>query len=348
MKHSTSRSLAAILAFFCCASLWAAQIPTGVKQDKAKATTDPGEYANLPIGFHWVILDKHHAEIYFDEPGAYQDLNYLVTTATNFASYNILLTSYSAGVVRAINNWAIKNEPTLFTVKCGASSCTGKVKYKNVCVQKTCTLPEKFANLTLTGSAALNGTGNVHGNVIRGNSTANVLNGLAGDDKLRGDTGKDTLTDLEGNNSLSGGGGNDTLTAGEGNDVLNGGTGNDKLSGGGGNDRFRFGTALDAKTNVDTIADFAPGSDQILLKTSVFSIPHKYMGKNLGTITEVSRLESGPGLTRATAPATRLLYDTNSGTLYYDADGSESTAAPVKFAVLTGSPVLVITDFALY
>ncbi|MBD2500129.1 bluetail domain-containing putative surface protein [Anabaena azotica] len=49
-------------------------------------------------------------------------------------------------------------------------------------------------NLTLTGTAAINGTGNAANNVITGNSGNNNLNGGAGNDRLTGGTGKDTLT----------------------------------------------------------------------------------------------------------------------------------------------------------
>ena len=37
-------------------------------------------------------------------------------------------------------------------------------------------------NLVLTGSAAINGTGNALDNVLRGNTAANVLTGRAGND----------------------------------------------------------------------------------------------------------------------------------------------------------------------
>ncbi|MGE5563565.1 MAG: beta strand repeat-containing protein [Bacillota bacterium] len=76
-------------------------------------------------------------------------------------------------------------------------------------------------NLTLTGSAAINGTGNSLINVITGNSAANVLDGGAGNDVLDGGAGND---------GLIGGDGNDTLTGGVGNDNLNGGLGNDTAS----------------------------------------------------------------------------------------------------------------------
>jgi Ca2+-binding RTX toxin-like protein len=48
-------------------------------------------------------------------------------------------------------------------------------------------------NLTLTGSNAINGTGNAGNNVITGNSGNNILQGSAGNDSLYGGQGNDTL-----------------------------------------------------------------------------------------------------------------------------------------------------------
>jgi Ca2+-binding RTX toxin-like protein len=49
-----------------------------------------------------------------------------------------------------------------------------------------------FENLTLTGTALINGTGNAFNNLIIGNAAANVLDGGAGADTLRGFGGNDT------------------------------------------------------------------------------------------------------------------------------------------------------------
>ena len=65
------------------------------------------------------------------------------------------------------------------------------------------TLADNVENLTLTGTAAIHGTGNALGNVITGNSGSNVLTGGDGNDGLNGGAGADTLI---------GGGGNDTYT----------------------------------------------------------------------------------------------------------------------------------------
>ena len=58
----------------------------------------------------------------------------------------------------------------------------------------TFTLATNFENLTLTGTAAINGTGNSVANVITGNAAANALNGLAGADTMLGGGGNDTYT----------------------------------------------------------------------------------------------------------------------------------------------------------
>ncbi|HAM54653.1 MAG TPA: hypothetical protein DCQ64_04300 [Candidatus Rokubacteria bacterium] len=54
------------------------------------------------------------------------------------------------------------------------------------------TLGASVENLTLTGSKAINGTGNALGNTLTGNTAANVLAGGAGNDVLSGGRGNDT------------------------------------------------------------------------------------------------------------------------------------------------------------
>jgi len=56
----------------------------------------------------------------------------------------------------------------------------------------TFTLGAAIENLTLTGSAAINGTGNTVANVITGNGAANVIDGGAGADTMKGGLGNDT------------------------------------------------------------------------------------------------------------------------------------------------------------
>ena len=63
------------------------------------------------------------------------------------------------------------------------------------------TLPEGVENLTLTGTAALTGTGNELANAITGNSGKNLLTGGAGNDTLNGGAGADTLLGGIGNDT---------------------------------------------------------------------------------------------------------------------------------------------------
>ncbi len=89
------------------------------------------------------------------------------------------------------------------------------------------TLPTNVENLTLMGTAAINGTGNAHDNVLKGNGASNTLNAGNGSDGLFGGAGDDALYGQAGNDVLYGEAGNDTLDGGEGIDAMHGGVDND-------------------------------------------------------------------------------------------------------------------------
>jgi Ca2+-binding RTX toxin-like protein len=57
----------------------------------------------------------------------------------------------------------------------------------------TTTLGANIENLTLTGTGAVNGTGNALNNILTGNLAGNTLTGLSGNDWLDGGAGSDTL-----------------------------------------------------------------------------------------------------------------------------------------------------------
>jgi Ca2+-binding RTX toxin-like protein len=148
---------------------------------------------------------------------------------------------------------------------------------------------------------------------------------------LQGDAGVD---------SLDGGAGDDVLVGGTGNDTLLGGLGNDTLSGGIGNDVFVFNTAIG--NNVDTIVDFTTGSDKIQLSKSIFA--------NAGATGNLTNnaFWSAAGAVKGHDADDRVVYNTTTGALYYDADGSGSVAA-VQIAILGTSthPATAYTDFAV-
>ncbi|PRY26433.1 Ca2+-binding RTX toxin-like protein [Aliiruegeria haliotis] len=91
------------------------------------------------------------------------------------------------------------------------------------------TLGAFVEKLYLTGTAAIDGTGNTLNNTLMGNGAANTLIGGDGNDTLHGQAGDDTLL---------GGADNDHLVGGEGADRLDGGKGADKLFGSEGTDRL--------------------------------------------------------------------------------------------------------------
>jgi Ca2+-binding RTX toxin-like protein len=84
-------------------------------------------------------------------------------------------------------------------------------------------------NLTLSGSDAIDGSGDAFNNLIIGNAGINYLSGGEGDDDLRGGSGDDNLSGDDGNDTLTGGEGNDTLTGGLGNDVFTVDAGSDTI-----------------------------------------------------------------------------------------------------------------------
>jgi len=233
----------------------------------------------------------------------------------------------------------------------------------------TWTLGANLENLTLTGTTAINGTGNTLDNVLTGNSAANVLTGGAGNDTYivgTGDTvteaasaGTDTVQSaiawtlganlenliLMGTTAINGTGntannvmiGNDqanTLSSLDGIDTLTGGLGKDTLTGGTGSDVFDFNltTESQAGTNKDVITDFVSGSDKIDLAgidAIVGGSDNTFTYLNTGAFTSV---------------AGQLRFDVATNTLQGDTDGNGVADLEIQ---LTGVASVAVGDIIL-
>ena len=136
---------------------------------------------------------------------------------------------------------------------------------------------------------------------------------------------------------LNGGARNDVLRAGSGNDTLNGGAGNDRLIGGSGHDSFVFNTKLNAATNIDHIFNFNSINDKILLSHSVFTA-----AGGLGTLA-AGAFAIG---TSATDTADRIIYNSATGALTYDSNGSLPGGA-TQFAILSAGLALSHINFTI-
>lgn len=164
-------------------------------------------------------------------------------------------------------------------------------------------------NLSLTGTAEINGAGNGLANTLLGNTANNVL---------------------------LGGSNHDTLRGGAGDDTLNGGTGNDKLTGGAGSDLFLFASSPTAN-NIDTITDFSVADDTIQLGSAVFTKL---------TATAVLNPELFVKAASAHDSNDYIIYNPASGALLYDADGNGARNA-VQIAVLGTNLALSYADFSV-
>lgn len=217
--------------------------------------------------------------------------------------------------------------------------------------------------LGLEGDDTINGGGG--NDVIRGGAGADTLVGGAGSDVLQyagsasgvtvnlnadssgfqqasgGDAEGDIISEFEHvyatnhDDVLTGNDARNILYGYGGNDTIDGGAGNDVLRGSGGNDNFVFTTALGAG-NVDSITDFNSADDAIWLGSSVFA------GLSLGQLDAFEFLSNGTGL--AETAEQRVIYDSVTGNLNFDSDGT-GAAEGVLFATLSTGLTIDESDF---
>jgi len=162
--------------------------------------------------------------------------------------------------------------------------------------------------------------------------SSGTLMGTTGADTINGTTGNDVIIGLAGRDIIRGNAGNDRIDGGAGSDKLAGNTGADILTGGMGKDIFIFDAPFLGA--VDVITDFSPIDDTIHLDDAIFS--SLLAGKLSAAAFHIG--------TAAHDATDRIIYDSQTGALYYDADGIGGSSAQ-QFAQLTGSLALTHADF---
>jgi VCBS repeat-containing protein len=132
------------------------------------------------------------------------------------------------------------------------------------------------------------------------------------------------------NNSLTGNAAANTLSGELGNDTLNGGSGNDILTGGAGQDIFQL-----MDLSKDTITDFSVADDTIQLENSVFT------QLTATGVLNADNFKIGAGAADAND---YVIYNSATGALFYDADGSGMNSA-TQIVQLGPNIALTYADF---
>lgn len=167
-------------------------------------------------------------------------------------------------------------------------------------------------------------------------SLADSYTGAGMVDDVSAGSGDDSLAGGDGDDVLRGEGGTDVIEGGAGRDWIEGGAGHDVLSGGEGADSFVFRVWGSAES--DTVQGFVSGEDRLWLVAGWRGLPM--------TGINARHFLSGDGVDAAVTLAQRLLYDTATGMLRYDPDGTGAQAAEVV-AILSGQEDLSWRDFAI-
>lgn len=139
---------------------------------------------------------------------------------------------------------------------------------------------------------------------------------------------------------IKGGNGADELIGTSSGETFYAKGGNDTLTGNAGSDIFAFTTKL-GPTNIDTITDFTLGEDKLGLSVKVFS-----MLKGDADLSDNLYVQTIVGISEQDEND-YLLYDAESGGLYYDADGSGSKSTAIEFAVIGTHLALTSASFSL-
>ena len=235
---------------------------------------------------------------------------------------------------------------------------------------------ETLMTTNKSGLGALNLTGNGFAQAIYGNAGANILNGMAsadsmtgygGNDRYYADNGGDKVIEAAGGGAdevfasvsyaltanseielltttsaagvtainLTGNALGQTIEGNTGANVIDGKGANDTLRGRGGSDTFAFTTTLGV-ANIDTILDYNVAADTISLENAVFT------GLAAGVLAAAAFFKG----TGAHDADDRIIYNPNSGALFFDKDGTGGSAA-VRFATVSAGLSMTNNDFVV-
>lgn len=205
---------------------------------------------------------------------------------------------------------------------------------------------DKSAAVVVTLAGSQSSTVKIAGVIEDSILNIECLIGGSASDTFVGDLFANQLVGNSGDDNLAGNGGNDNISGGVGNDFMRGGTGSDRLTGGTGADRFRFDTAATkTSSNLDLLTDFSRSvGDKLSFSKAVFG------GFGASTGISSTQLRAGAGVIAASNTTQRFLYDTTTGILRFDRDGSGSSYSALQVAKLGSSsihPTLAYTDFQL-
>ncbi|MFL6570859.1 MAG: hypothetical protein ACJ8G4_03815, partial [Burkholderiales bacterium] len=97
-------------------------------------------------------------------------------------------------------------------------------------------------------------------------------------------------------------------------------------------------------TTVDLITDFVSGTDKIGIdnQVTVFNA----IGPDGNFTAGDARFAAGAGFTSGRDASDRIVYNTTTGQLFYDADGSGAGAAQLV-ATFQGAPAIAATDITV-
>ncbi|WP_445630526.1 beta strand repeat-containing protein [Nostoc sp. DSM 114167] len=191
-----------------------------------------------------------------------------------------------------------------------------------------------FGNATTGITTTFNATTN-KGEITAGRRIVSYQNieGL----NISGSYSNDLIVGNNGNDTLDGSSGNDTLKGGNGNDVLIGSSGNDSVYGGAGTDTFVFNTFSEG---VERLYDFDTTNE--LIKISIYGFPNHDF--SLGVL-KTNQFTIGAS---ATTSNQRFIYNSTTGGLFFDEDGSAGVNTQVQFAQLSPGLSLTNNNFVLF